>query len=259
MKHNLFSLLAHPLTRGLDIDAPGTTLLRRQIVKTKPFLRNIYEEWYRQIARAIPAGAEPVLELGAGAGFMQDVVPNLITSEIFPVEGVDLTMDACAPWPFADQSLRGVAMTNVLHHLPQVRLFLQEATRCIKPGGVMAMIEPWNTAWARLVYQHLHHEPFDVGAVDWQFPSCGPLSGANGALPWLIWQRDLAQFQKEFPAWHLEQITPLMPLAYLLSGGVSLRALMPGWIYRVVRAIEKIGLDAHGGMFALLVLKKQAR
>ncbi len=256
MQNKKFLLLAHPLTYGLDIDDPGTTLLRRQIVKTKPFLRSIYEEWYRLIARAIPAGAEPVLELGAGAGFMKAVVPNLITSEVFPVEGIDMTMDACAPWPFADQALRGVAMTNVLHHLPQVRLFLREATRCVKPGGVMVMIEPWNTAWARVVYRHLHHEPFDEGAADWQFPARGPLSSANGALPWIVWQRDAAQFQKEFPAWHIEQITPLMPVAYLLSGGISLRALMPGWTYRVVRAIEKMGGEARCGTFAFLVLRK---
>jgi len=258
MANKAFSLLAHPLTRGLDIDDPCTTLLRRQIVRTKPFLRNIYDEWYRQIAQAIPAGAEPVLELGAGAGFMQDVVPNLITSELLPVEGVDLTMDACAPWPFADQALRGVAMTNVLHHLPQVRRFLQEATRCIKPGGVMAMIEPWNTAWARVVYRHLHHEPFDAGAADWQFPARGPLSGANGALPWIVWHRDAARFRQEFPAWHIEQIKPCMPLAYLCSGGVSLRALLPGWTYRLVRAIEKMTGETRWGMFALLVVRKQA-
>jgi SAM-dependent methyltransferase len=253
----LFSWLAHPHTRGMDIDDPGTTLLRRRIVKAKPFLRSIYEEWYRRIARVIPTGAEPVLELGSGAGFMKDVVPGLVTSEIFPVEGMDLTMDACAPWPFADQALRGVAMTNVLHHLPQVRLFLQEATRCIKPGGVMVMIEPWNTAWARVVYRHLHHEPFDPAAADWHFPACGPLSGANGALPWIIWQRDAARFQTEFPAWHIEHIKPLMPIAYLLSGGISLRALLPGWTYRVIRAVEQMGAEAHGGMFALLVLRKK--
>ena len=39
-------LLAHPLTRGLDIDDPMVTLLRKKIIQSKPFLKNIYKEWY---------------------------------------------------------------------------------------------------------------------------------------------------------------------------------------------------------------------
>jgi len=47
--------LEHPLTRGLDLDDPRTTYLRRQILATKPFLRRIYEEWYAAIARSLPS------------------------------------------------------------------------------------------------------------------------------------------------------------------------------------------------------------
>jgi hypothetical protein len=38
--------LAHPLTRGLDINDPNVTHLRRRIIQEKPFLRKIYQEWY---------------------------------------------------------------------------------------------------------------------------------------------------------------------------------------------------------------------
>ena len=75
--------LAHPLTRDLDIDDPRTTHLRRQIIQEKSFLRQIYQEWYQAIVAALPDGQGAVLELGAGAGFMRDFVPNLITSELF--------------------------------------------------------------------------------------------------------------------------------------------------------------------------------
>ena len=33
--------LTHPLTRGLDIDDPRTTELRRRVILEKPFLRLI--------------------------------------------------------------------------------------------------------------------------------------------------------------------------------------------------------------------------
>ena len=68
--------LAHPLTRGLDIDDPRTTELRRSIIRYKKFLRRIYEEWYTALAGALPEVQGPVLELGSGAGFLREYIPN---------------------------------------------------------------------------------------------------------------------------------------------------------------------------------------
>ena len=73
------SWLAHPLTRGLDLDDPRTTALRLQILKEKRFLRKLYLEWYGDIAATLPTGAGGVLELGSGAGFLRDVVGDLRT------------------------------------------------------------------------------------------------------------------------------------------------------------------------------------
>ena len=87
------TLLAHPLTRGLDIDDPRTTHLRRQIIQEKSFLRQIYQEWYRAIVAALPSGEGAVVELGAGAGFMSDFIPNLITSEIFYCPNIRVVLD----------------------------------------------------------------------------------------------------------------------------------------------------------------------
>ncbi len=77
----LRSILAHPLTRGRSIDDPVTTELRRSIVTSKPFLRAIYEDWYRAILERLPICEGSVLELGSGAGFFQQFVPDVITSK----------------------------------------------------------------------------------------------------------------------------------------------------------------------------------
>jgi SAM-dependent methyltransferase len=218
--------LAHPATRGLDLDNPRTTELRRRIIQEKKLLRRIYQEWYGAITKALPTGAEPVLEVGSGAGFLSDFIPDLITSEIFYCPGVKLVLDA-SQLPFTDQALRGIVMTDVLHHIPQPRLFFAEMTRCVRPGGVVVMIEPWVSSWSKLVYRHLHHEPFRPEATEWEFPTTGPLSGANGALPWIIFERDWNRFEQEFPEWQILTIKPSLPFQYLLSGGVSLRSLVP--------------------------------
>src|SRR5437868_8535464 len=130
----LSKCLSHPLTRGLDIDTPETTGLRRRIIREKAFLRRVYEEWYEALAAAVPAGEGAVLELGSGAGFLKEYIPGLITSDVFAVPGVELVADAHA-LPFAAGALRGVVMTNVLHHLPRPRQFFREAARCVRPGG----------------------------------------------------------------------------------------------------------------------------
>jgi SAM-dependent methyltransferase len=253
----LKSLLAHPLTRGLDIDDPQTTHLRQQIIQEKSFLRQIYQEWYRAIVAALPSGEGAVLELGAGAGFMRDFIPDLITSEVFYCPNIRAVLDGSC-LPFVAKSLRAIVMTDVLHHLPQPRLFFAEATRCVRPGGVVAMVEPWVTPWSRFVYTRLHHEPFQPETPSWELPTSGPLSGANGALPWILFARDRLKFEQEFPQWRIELIKPIMPFRYLLSGGVSLCGFAPGWSFGLWRRIETaLGCwNNQLAMFAQIVLRR---
>lgn len=242
-------ILQHPLTRGRSVDDPRTTQLRREIIATKPFLRCIYAEWYALILDAL-GERQRILELGSGAGFFKEVCPGAMTSEILLTPGVDLIADACA-LPFADSSLDAIAMTDVFHHIPDVSRFLAEAQRCLVLGGKLVMVEPWHTPWSAWVYSHLHSEPFEPKAA-WEIPSIGPLSGANGALPWIVFNRDKARLGRQFPRWRVVRIVPMMPFAYLLSGGVSMRSFAPGWLYRLVGAMESRLTQDRWAMFALI-------
>lgn len=249
--------LAHPLTSALDIDDPRTTQLRRSILREKGFLRHIYQEWYRAIATALPGAEGAVLELGSGAGFLGDFLPDLITSELFPCADVRVVLDGLA-LPFANASLRGIVMTDVLHHISAPRRLFVEAARCVRPQGAMVLIEPWVTPWSRVIYTRLHHEPFCPEAAAWEFPPRGPLSGANMALPWMMFARDRAQFEREFPEWDIQTIDGMMPFRYLVSGGVSLRSLMPERTFGMWRSLEKLlhpWMDTLA-MFARIVLRR---
>ena len=247
--------LAEPRTRGLDIDDPNTTAARRNVVARKGFLRAVYEEWYEMIVASLPAGDGAVLEIGSGAGFLDRHIPDLITSEVFPCRDVALVLDARS-LPFRDGGLRAIVMTDVFHHIGDPRAFLREAGRCIRPGGVMTMIEPWVTSWSTLIYRHLHHEPFEPAAKQWEFSGRGPLSDANGALPWIVLERDLDVFRSEFPEWRLRSKQLLMPFRYLLSGGMSQRSFMPVSTFGFWRAFEASLKPMMGrlAMFASIVL-----
>ncbi|HQI02367.1 MAG TPA: methyltransferase domain-containing protein [Deltaproteobacteria bacterium] len=252
-------LLQHPLTRGLDLDDPQTTIIRKRIINEKPFLKQIYQEWYGWIARSLPEGEGPVLELGSGAGFLNEYVSPLITSEIFFCNFVDAILDGC-DLPFKNGSLKGIVFVDVLHHLPRAEGFFKEAARCIRTGGRIVMVEPWITPWSKFIYTRLHHEPLDTGAAEWKFPSTGPLSGANSALPWIIFCRDRKIFERDYPQLKISSIKAGMPFRYLLSGGISLRSIMPGWSFPLWKKVEE-RFDPWSnklGMFARIVLERAA-
>jgi SAM-dependent methyltransferase len=251
-------LLAHPLTRGLDIDAPETTELRRRLFREKKFLSRLYAEYHALISAAVPQGDEPVLELGAG-GSLNAQLPKTIHSEVFPVSEVTAVLDA-QRLPFSDGALRGIVMINVLHHVQDPRAFFREAARCVKAGGVISFIEPWVSTWSRFVCPRFHYEPFNPDRPDWRIPAGGPLSACDLALAWVIFHRDRKRFEEEFPEWTIRRVQPDWALTYMLSGGTTLRALAPGWTYGFWRRFEK-ALQAllDAGMLAHIVLERSPK
>ncbi len=77
-------------------------------------------------------------------------------------------------------------------------------------------------------------------------------------MPWVIFSRDRAEFEKDFPLWRIERVVPIMPIRYLLSGGVSLRSLAPGWSFGFWRMVEKAmsPLMTKCAMFTCIVLRR---
>lgn len=254
----LRSLFAHPLTRKLDLDDPQTTILRNKIIEEKRFLQNVYSDWYTSLAAEIDHTSDRVLEIGSGAGFLSEHLPNLICSDVMLLPWISVVLDG-ARLPFQDQSLDGILMQNVLHHIKRIEEFFEETARCIRPDGKLVMIEPWVTNWSKFVYTLLHHEPIDIEAKKWELDSQNPLSSANIALPWIVFVRDRELFEKKYPMWEVSEIQLMNPLTYLLSGGVATRSLMPAWSYEFWRRLEQIIHPSfrQTAMFAKVVLQRK--
>ena len=247
--------LSHPATRGLDLDSPETTSLRRQLILDKPFLKEVYLDWYRRIGSHIPNGVGAVVEIGSGGGFLEQEIDDLIKTEVFWIENLDVVADA-QTLPFADGSLKAITMTNVFHHLPDVARFLTEAERTLRCRGRVIMVEPWNTGWSRFVHERFHRERVLPDTTTWDFPSSGPVSGANAALAWIVAERDRPRLETE---WRLRvtRADPWMPFRYLVSGGVSLRTLQPRWLYPAWSWIDDVPfLRERFAVFAFVVLER---
>lgn len=250
-------LLSHPLTRGLDLDNPDTTTIRKDIIESKPFLKKIYLEWYSLITDEILHLPLPILEIGSGAGYLKKRIPGLISSDIFFLPFVDLIFNGLYV-PLKESSISAITMLNVFHHIPDPEKFLFEAERILMKGGRIVFIEPWVSTWSKIVYTHFHHEGFNLHTKKWKFSSRGPLSDSNQALPWIVFERDIKIFQKKFNALQVKKIQPLMPFRYLLSGGISLRNIIPSWTYGLWKKIDQVFEKESDkwGMFALIVVEK---
>lgn len=245
-----------------DLDSPETTTLHRDIIQRKPFLKKIYLDHYHYFKTAtnnVPEGIK--IELGSGGGFYKEVMPEVITSDVLPLPYVDQVFSAL-DMPFADQSVSAIYMIDVLHHIPDVEKFFTEADRCLKPGGKIVMIEPTNTWWGGFIYRNFHHEPFDPTVREWKLPAGGPMSVANDAIPWIVFVRDRLRFQKLFPRLEITTVQYTEPVRYLLSGGVSMRQLVPNSWYGAVKFFEETILKPIApwvGMFMCVEITKQPK
>jgi len=88
------------------------------------------------------------------------------------------------------QSLRAILLTHVFHHLPSPDKFSQEASRTLAPGGVISMVDIAHTPFA-LLFSNFHPEGHHDSRSSWVLDETEPLGGANQAMAWIIFKRDL--------------------------------------------------------------------
>lgn len=203
---------------------------QRGLILSRPLIRRTYDQWYRTMLRDVASAPDrncATLEIGSGAGYVKLIDPRVITSDI--VEGLsDRVLDA-QQLPFENESLRGVLLTHVFHHIPDVRQFLKEADRTLIPGGVLTMIDVAHTPLARYLFGNFHPEGYDSMALDWTLDESKPIGGANQALSWIVFCRDRRLFSRKWPNFRVECIEPLPWLGYALSGGVTRRGFVPSF------------------------------
>lgn len=255
MQNNTASLIEEP---SRELDASDTSVDHAHKIRSNIFLRKIYEENYAFFLEELSdVGGGAKLELGSGGGFISEVIPGVLTSDLVPLPTTDLVYSALK-LPFVSESVSAILMMNVLHHLQDVSVFFEEADRCMQAGAKVIMIEPAHTLLSRLIYTYLHHEPFEPNRKEWELPPGGRLSMSNQALPWILFRRDYDTFRSKFPSFELTRYENFMPFRYILSGGVSRPPFLPPWSYGAVKGIETLlaPLNNQIGLFAKIVLRK---
>ncbi len=240
-----------------DLDDPNASLAHRDIILKKPFLKRLYNDWYLIfIIKSKEIKNGKYLEIGSGGGFLKDVFPEVITSDILILPNVDLIFTA-EEIPFKENELASIVMLNVFHHIPKPHLFLKEAQRTLIKGGKIIMTEPANSSLARFIYKRFHHEPFDEKGQR-EIKAGNPLSNSNQALPYIYFERDLDLFKKDFPSLKINSINYHSPFSYIISGGVSRSAMLPFFMYNFVKGIEWLFSPFYKqiGLFCTIEIEK---
>jgi SAM-dependent methyltransferase len=244
-------------TIPFTLDDPRTTLAHRDIILNKPFLKQLYLDWYKEfISASKKVNKGLYLEIGSGGGFLKDVFPEVVTSDILDLPVVDKVFSA-EDLPYKENELGSIMMLNVFHHIPKPYLFLKQAERTLLKGGKIIMVEPANSALGRFIYKRFHHEPFDENGPREIQPG-NPLSNSNQALPYIYFERDLEQFKNDYPKLKIVSITYHTPFMYVLSGGVSRSAMVPFLMYGFFKGIEKIlsPFNRMIGLFCTVEIEK---
>jgi SAM-dependent methyltransferase len=204
-----------------------------------------YRELYRDQFKDFPNPATlSILEVGSGTSPLTLFLPNAITSDVLDLDYLDIVFD-CHDIDkldtIKDESLDLITLTNVLHHLKNPIAFLNQAASKLKPGGKVIATEPFFSLVSTMIFRYLHHEPVDLRIAEPELESVrGPLTSANGALPWLIFYRHrdwLNRLNKNYDVDSLS-LHPFTAFSYMMTGGISRKFPIPGFLYRVMFRID---------------------
>ena len=215
-------------------------IVRREIWHNKTAMRLLYQDFHRRLLESCPDG--PVLEIGSGTAHIKEIRPDVISADIMPFPGIDVVADAHR-LPFADNFFSGAVLLDVLHHLERPIEFLTEASRVLKRGGRLAMMEPAMTPLARRFYHHFHEEPVQMNVDPFGPVSINPDRDpfdANQAIPTLLFATAAARagVERRIPALRVNSVQWLSLFAYPMSGGFQKWSLMPAALVKPMLALE---------------------
>lgn len=177
-----------------DVDAP----LSQQQIES---LRNYYTEAYQKPALESPVASEfeteyirvaknaaeahrieeqvsafverfqlrdrPVLEIGSGRGYLQDVAGDYtgldISASVARFYHKTFVLGSATAMPFPDDSFDGVWSIWVFEHVPNPEQAFYEARRVTRDKGVLFLYPAWNcTSWAADGYEIRSYSDFDL-------------------------------------------------------------------------------------------------
>jgi SAM-dependent methyltransferase len=125
------------------------------------------EEQVRGFVERFNLRERPVLEIGSGRGYLQDLAQNYTGLDISPTVArfyrKKFVLGSATAMPFPDDSFDGVWSIWVFEHVPNPEQAFREARRVIRNNGVLFLFPAWNcTSWASEGYEFRPYSDFGL-------------------------------------------------------------------------------------------------
>jgi SAM-dependent methyltransferase len=125
------------------------------------------EEQVSAFVKRFHLSDRPVLEIGSGRGYLQDVAQNYTGLDISPSVArfyhKKFILGSATAMPFPNDSFDGVWSIWVFEHVPNPEQAFYEARRVTRDNGVLFLSPAWNsTSWAAEGYEVRPYSDFDL-------------------------------------------------------------------------------------------------
>jgi SAM-dependent methyltransferase len=260
---NLGPFLKEPTVAGVDVDGVERLHVHRTILDRKPLIREVFTEIHDlmlDLEQRLLSGHGTRIEIGAGVYPIRESDADVLATDVVAGPNLDRVLDAqCMDVP--DSSVRTIFGQHCFHHLPEPSRFLTEARRVLVPGGGVILVEPYWGPVASLIFKRLFtSETFDKNVPNWETPLQGSMSGANQALSYVVFERDIERYTENYPDLPIIHREILHNhFRYIVSGGLNFRQLLPNAAIPFLKGLELITrpLNRWIGLHHAIVLRKR--
>jgi SAM-dependent methyltransferase len=147
---------------------PAATAKDRAVAAARRFLDLQAGSIWADLAALLPRCRGVVLDVGCGAQPYRPLVSREATymgiddaraGEHFGYSMPDTTYFEGGRWPVGDASVDVVLSTETLEHVPDPSAFLNEAARCLRPGGQLLLTVPFAARWHYVPHDYWRYTP----------------------------------------------------------------------------------------------------
>ncbi|MDY7577616.1 class I SAM-dependent methyltransferase [Herbaspirillum sp. RTI4] len=262
MMQFIINILREKNMSTIDVDSHARLAAHEKMIQKKKMIAGVFKEFYDICAASNAkyfSGSGKVLEIGSGVGQIKKYYPDVITSEVIESPIVDMVIDA-TKMDIKDGSLRAVYGLNCFHHISDPRSFFKECERVLHKGGGVVLIDPYYGLLANSFYKKAFPtEFFDKNQKSWSTDS-GVMLDANQALSYVVFVRDRAIFEKEFPGMEIVETRVLNNyIRYVFSGGLNFKQLIPNIFTPILKIVEILMIPLRNvlGLHHVIVIKKK--
>ncbi len=151
-----------------SIFKPNDSFRNRFVNLIRRFIDLQANSIWMDFGQELPKVYGAVLDIGCGAQTYRILMPENVSYLGLDTEDAKLNFGYEVPgtlyfsgedWPVGEASFDFVLCAEVLEHIPDPRSFVQQAAKCLKPGGGLLLTVPFSARWHFIPHDYWRFTP----------------------------------------------------------------------------------------------------